>query len=51
MVHNSYVKPHFEHYHTAWNNTSSGHIYKISKLQGRACKLLLAQDYKNFQEA
>ena len=51
MVYNAYVKPHFDYCHTVWNNTSSGNIYKISKLQRRACKLILAQDYTDFQEA
>ena len=50
MVFNSYVGPHFENCHTVWNNTSSENIYKISKLQRRACKFILAQDYKDFQE-
>ena len=51
MVYIAYVKPHFEYCHTVWNNTSSENIYKISKIQRRACKLFLAQDYTEFQEA
>ena len=34
-----------------WSNTSSGNINKISKLQRRAYKLILAQDYTDIQEA
>ena len=51
MFYNAYVKPHFDYCNTVWNNTSSGNINKISKLQRRACKLILAQDYTDIQEA
>ena len=51
MFYNAYVKPHFDHCNTVWSNTSSGNINKISKLQRRACKLILAQDYTDIQEA
>ena len=51
MFYSAYVKQHFEFCNTVWSNNSSGNIYKISKLQRRACKLNLAQDYKDIQEA
>ena len=51
MFYNAYVKPHFDYCNTVWSNTSSGNINKISKLQRRACKLILAQDYTDIQEA
>ena len=52
MFYNAYVKPHFDYCKTVWSNTSSGNINKISKLQRRACKLILAQDYTDsIQEA
>ena len=34
-----------------WSNTSSGSINKITKLQRRLCKLILSEDYTDFQEA
>ena len=34
-----------------WSNTSSGNINKIMKLQRRVCKLILSEDYTDFQEA
>ena len=34
-----------------WSNTSSGNINKITKLQRRVCKLILSEDYTDFQEA
>ena len=51
MSYNAYVKSHFEYCNTVWSNTSSGNINEISKLQRRACKLILAQDYTYLQEA
>ena len=51
MFYNAYVKPHFDYCNTVWSNTSSGNINKISKLQRRGCKLILAQDYTDIQEA
>ena len=51
MFYNAYVKPHFDYCNTVLSNTSSGNINKISKLQRRACKLILAQDYTDIQEA
>ena len=51
MFYNAYVKPHFDYCNTVWSNNSSGNINKISKLQRRACKLILAQDYTDIQEA
>ena len=51
MFYSVYVKPHFDYCNTVWSNTSSGNINKISKLQRRACKLILAQDYTDIQEA
>ena len=51
MFYNAYVKPHFEFCSTVWSNTSSGNINRITKLQRRACKLILSQDYTDIQEA
>ena len=34
-----------------WSNTSSGNINKITKLQRPVCKLILSEDYTDFQEA
>ena len=51
MFYNAYVKPHFDYCNTVCSNTSSENINKISKLQRRTCKLILAQDYTDIQEA
>lgn len=51
MFYNAYMKPHLEYCCIVWSNTSSGNLQKISKLQRRACKLILSHDYANIQEA
>ena len=51
MFYNAYIKPHFVYCSTVWSNTSTGNINKITKLQRRACKLILSQDYTDIQEA
>ena len=51
MFYNAYIRPHLEYCCTVWSNTSSRNINKISKLQRRACKLILAHDYSDIQEA
>ena len=45
MFYNAYIKPHFVYCSTVWSNTSTGNINKITKLQRRAGKLILSQDY------
>ncbi|MCG8112744.1 MAG: reverse transcriptase domain-containing protein [Candidatus Thiodiazotropha taylori] len=51
LYYNAYVKPHLEYCCIVWSNTSSANINKISKLQKRACKLILSHDYVDIQEA
>ena len=45
LFYNAYVKPHIEYCSVVWRNASNSNINKINKLQRRACKLILAQEY------
>ena len=49
LFYNAYVKPHIEYCSVVWCNTSNSNINKINKLQRRACKLILAQDYNGLE--
>lgn len=51
LFYNAYVKPHLEYCNVVWTNTPHYNINKISKLQRRACKLILSHEYTEFQEA
>ena len=51
LYYNSYIKPHFDYCSVVWNNSSNFNGNKINKLQRRACKLILSQDYKSLNES
>ena len=46
-----YIKPHIEYCSIIWSNTSNSNINKINKLQRRACKLILSQEYSGLEES
>ena len=45
------IKPHIEYCSVVWCNTSNSNINQINKLQRRAHKLILSQEYNGLQEA
>ena len=49
LFYNAYIKPHIEYCSVVWCNTSNNNINKINKLQRRACKFILAQDYNGVE--
>ena len=51
MFYNAYIKPHIEYCSIVWRNVSNNNINKINKLQRRACKLILSQDYCGLEES
>ena len=46
-----FIKPHIDYCSLIWSNTSSTNISKITRLQRRACKLILGQEYNGLPEA
>ena len=50
LFYKAYIKPHIEYCSVLWCNTSNSNINKINKLQRRACKLILSQEYNGLQE-
>ena len=48
---NAYIKPHLEYCCVIWGNSFNSNVYKIEKLQRRACKLILGKDYTSLEEA
>ena len=44
LFYNAYVKPHLEYCSVVWSNTPNYNINRISKLQRRACKLILSHE-------
>ena len=51
LFYNAYIKPHIDYCSLIWSNTSSTNISKITRLQRRACKLILGHEYNGLPEA
>lgn len=51
LFYNAYIKSHFEYCCVIWGNSSKSNMYKIEKLQRRACKMILGKDYTSLEDA
>ena len=51
LFYNAYIKPHIDYCSLIWGNTSHININKITRLQRRACKLILGHEYNSLLEA
>ena len=51
LYYNSYIKPQFDYCSIIWSNSSNFNINKINKLQRRACKFILLNDYNSLNES
>ena len=51
LYYNSYIKPQFDYFSIIWSNSSNFNVNKINKLQRRACKLILLNDYNSLSES
>ena len=51
LFYNAYIKPHIDYCSLIWSNTSSSNISIITRLQRRACKLILGHEYNGLSEA
>lgn len=45
LFYNAYIQPHFDYCCVIWANSSNCNLSKITKLQRRACKIILADEY------
>ena len=51
LFYNAYIKPHIDYCSLIWSNSSNANTNKITKLQRRACKLILGHEYNGLFEA
>ena len=51
LFNNAYIKPHFEYCCVIWGNSFNSNVHKIKKIQKRACKLILGNDYTSLDDA
>ena len=47
----SYIKPHFNYCNVIWGNASNFNIARITRLQRRACKIILGNEYIDLESA
>ena len=47
----SYIQPHFNYCNVIWGNTSNFNVARITRLQRRACKIILGNEYIDFESA
>ena len=51
LFYNSYIRPHLEYCSVIWGNSTNLNIQKVTKLQRRACKLILMSEYTHLEES
>ena len=51
LFYNAYIRPHLEYCSVIWGNSTTFNIQKMTKLQRRACKLILGNEYTQLEEA
>ena len=51
LFYNAYIRPHIEYCSVIWGNSANLNIKKMTKLQRRACKLILWCEYRHLDEA
>ena len=51
MFYKAYIVSYFNYCNVIWGNSSNYSISRITKLQKRACKIILGNDYTDFADA
>ena len=51
LFYNAYIQPHLDYCNTIWGNPSDYNVSKITKLQRRACKVILEAEYTDLESA
>ena len=51
LFYNAYIRPHFDYCFVIWRSLTCSYTGKMTKLQQRACKLILRNVYSNLEKA
>ena len=51
MFYNAYIQPHFNYCNVIWDNSSNYNLSRVNKLEKRAFKIILGNDYLDFENA
>lgn len=51
LFYKAYIQPHFNYCNIIWGNSSNYNVSKLTKLQKRACKIILENEYEDLDSA
>ena len=51
LYYKSYIQPHFNYCNVIWGNASNSNVTRMNRLQKRACKLIIGNEYDDFESA
>ena len=51
MYYKAYIQPHLNYCNIIWGNSSNNNVSRITRLQKRACRLILQDEYTDFDNA
>ena len=51
MYYKAYIQPHLNYCNIIWGNSSNNNISRITRLQKRTCRLILQDEYIDFDNA
>ena len=50
LFYNAYIRPHIDYCSDIWGNSTNFNIEKVTKIQSRACKIVLGSEYTHLEE-
>ena len=50
LFYNAYIRPHIDYCSVIWGNSTNFNIEKVTKIQRRACKIILGSEYTLLEE-
>ncbi|MCG7879537.1 MAG: reverse transcriptase domain-containing protein [Candidatus Thiodiazotropha endolucinida] len=51
LFYNAYIRPHLDYCCAVWGNTTHFNVQKLTRLQRRACKIILGNEYLHLEDA
>ena len=51
LFYNAYIRPHIEYCSVIWGSSTNFNIAKVTKIQRRACKIILGSEFTHLEEA
>ena len=51
LFYNAYIRPHIDYCSAIWGNSTNFNIENVTKIQSRACNIILGSEYPHLEEA